>query len=344
MPLPDFFVIGAPKAGTTALHVALARHPQLFMSRVKEPKHFLTAGEPPPTGGGPGDAKTFSEYVWRRSDYEALFASAPEGALRGESTPFYLYDHEAQQRIVAAVPHARMVALLRDPVDRAHSNWTHLWSAGLEPEGDFVRACQREAQRAARGWAPFWRYLELGRYGEQLERLYRVVPREQVLLLRYRDLRERPVETLDIIFGFLGVQQGLVDEVPAENVTAHVSDGPRNRAISAVLRAGTRLERRIGLGAWRTVTERLAQHLQREQRVRQPLRSEQRAALLPTVADDVARLSALTGESFDDWLADEPGRRSSLRPVGKFGTSFRSIDDPFGERAGQRPGRRGAPT
>ena len=76
MPLPDFFVIGAPKSGTTALHVALARHPQLFMSRVKEPKHFLTDG-PPPSGGGPGDAKTFREYVWRRTDYEALFDARP---------------------------------------------------------------------------------------------------------------------------------------------------------------------------------------------------------------------------------------------------------------------------
>ena len=134
MPLPDFFVIGAPKAGTTALHVALARHPRLFMCRVKEPKHFLTDG-PPPTGGGPGDAKTFREYVWRRGDYERLFDAAPAGTLRGESTPFYLHDHGAQQRIVAAVPGVRMIALLRDPVDRAHSNWTHLWSAGLEPEG-----------------------------------------------------------------------------------------------------------------------------------------------------------------------------------------------------------------
>jgi hypothetical protein len=177
MSLPDFFVVGAPKAGTTALHVALARHPRRFRSRVKEPKHFLTDG-PPPTGGGPGDARTFGEYVWRRADYERLFDAAPAGALRGESTPFYLHDHAAQERIVAAVPDARMIALLRDPVDRAHSNWTHLWSAGLEPEGDFLRACDLESRRAARGWAPFWRYLELGRYGEQLQRLFHVVPRE----------------------------------------------------------------------------------------------------------------------------------------------------------------------
>ena len=92
MPLPDFLVIGAPKAGTTALHAALARHPALYMSPVKEPKFFLTDGPPPGKGGGPGDVTTWREHVWRRADYEALFTAAAAGQLRGESTPFYLYD------------------------------------------------------------------------------------------------------------------------------------------------------------------------------------------------------------------------------------------------------------
>ena len=65
MALPDFLLVGAPKAGTTALHVALARHPDLFLSRNKEPKFFLSDG-PPPTAGGPGDAATYRAYVWRR--------------------------------------------------------------------------------------------------------------------------------------------------------------------------------------------------------------------------------------------------------------------------------------
>src|SRR5580693_5805887 len=103
MALPDFFVAGAPKAGTTALHAALAQHPALFLSAVKEPKFFLTDG-PPPVQGGPGDARTYREHVWRREDYEALFSDAPAGALRGESTPFYLYSHGAQQRIRALIP------------------------------------------------------------------------------------------------------------------------------------------------------------------------------------------------------------------------------------------------
>jgi hypothetical protein len=70
--MPDFLVIGAPKAGTTALHVALSEHPGLYMSAIKEPKFFLTDG-PPPTRGGPGDALTYREHVWRRPDYEAQF-------------------------------------------------------------------------------------------------------------------------------------------------------------------------------------------------------------------------------------------------------------------------------
>jgi len=76
MALPDFLVAGVPKSGTTALHAALARHPGLFLSPIKEPKFFLTDG-PPPTKGGPGDALTYREHVWQRDRYEALFDAAP---------------------------------------------------------------------------------------------------------------------------------------------------------------------------------------------------------------------------------------------------------------------------
>src|SRR3954469_20783608 len=88
---PDALIIGAPKAGTSALHAAMARHPQVYASVVKEPKYFLCTDAPPPAYRGPGDAHSQQEWVWRRSDYQTLFAPAPAGALRLESTPFYLY-------------------------------------------------------------------------------------------------------------------------------------------------------------------------------------------------------------------------------------------------------------
>src|ERR1700684_3301970 len=109
--MPDFFIAGVPKAGTTAMHVALGRHPALYMSAVKEPKFFLTDG-PPPALGGPGDARPPREHCWRRADYEALFDPASAGQLRGESTPFYLHSRDAQRRIRAQIPHDRMTVAL----------------------------------------------------------------------------------------------------------------------------------------------------------------------------------------------------------------------------------------
>jgi hypothetical protein len=336
MALPDFLLAGAPKAGTTALHVALARHPQLYLSRTKEPKFFLADGRPPQLAKGPGDARTTRELVWRREDYEALFDPAPPGALLGESTSLYLYDAAAQARIQALIPGVRVIAVLRDPIDRAHSNWAHLWSAGLEPEADFVAACGLEDRREAAGWAPFWRYLKLGRYGEQLESLWSHLPREHTLVLRYQELRESPVATLDRICAFLGVQTGVLTEVPAENVTTHASSSPGNRLVAQALRLGTAIEHglpRLPVGSpLRPLNRALERHLQREQRPRQPLTPDQRDVLIPRVANDVRRLEALTGESFAHWLdAHRDSTRSALAPQGRIGTAHNSIDRPIRE-------------
>jgi hypothetical protein len=174
--LPDFLLIGAPKCGTSALHAALSRHPGLFLSTPKEPKFFLTDGPPPDSGGGPGDVPTWREHVWQRAAYEALFAGVPRGVLCGESTVFYLYDQESHRRIRELLPDARLIAVLRDPAERAHSNWAHLRGADLEPEADFAAALDREPERIEAGWAHFWHYAAQGRYGEQLEHLFGLFP------------------------------------------------------------------------------------------------------------------------------------------------------------------------
>ncbi|GGO61044.1 sulfotransferase family protein [Nonomuraea cavernae] len=305
--MPDFLIIGVPKAGTTALHAALHRHPDLFLSPVKEPKHFLTDG-PPPSTGGPGDAETYREHVWRRTDYEKLFAVAPPGTLAGEATPFYLYDLAAQRRIREAVPHARLIVILRDPVERAHSNWTHLWSAGLEPIGDVVRACAEEERRIAAGWAHFWHYVALGRYGEQLAHLFTLFAREQVLIFRYRDLVDRPAETLDRICAFLGVRQGLVSVLPRENVTAHPDASPRHALLAS-------FRRRVPSGLAAPI-EKLLQH---RGDPRRPLTWEQRQSLIPYFAADVRLLQEVTGQDFGDWLRprERSGGLVGTRPPGQ---------------------------
>lgn len=303
MALPDFLIVGVPKAGTTALHAALVRHPGLFLPPVKEPKFFLSDG-PPPTTGGPGDVQTYQEHVWRQDEYEALFDPAPPGAVLGEATPFYLYDHGAHDRIAKLLPDARLIVLLRDPVDRAHSNWTHLWNAGLEPEADFLAACHAEPQRRAAGWAAFWHYVALGRYGEQLQHLFQVFPRDQVLLLRYRELKDAPAATLDRVCAFLGVPTGVLTSVPRENVNRHVvEDNGVNRMLRGLLRAGGRFGHRFPVPLRLAARGPLLTVLHRKTGSRPVTTPRERAALLPLFADDIALLEEVTGERYDDWLS-----------------------------------------
>ena len=299
MALPDFLIIGVPKAGTTALHAALMPHPQLFLPNVKETKFFLSDG-PPPTGGGPGDAQTYQEHIWRREDYEALFDPAPAGTLRGEATPFYLYDLEAHGRMSKLVPDAKLIAILRNPVDRAYSNWAHLWAAGLESERDFITACHLGKSRQAAGWADFWHYIDQGLYGRQLEHLFEYFPREQVFVTRYRDLREDPVPTLDRICEFLGVGTGLLGTVPRENVRPYVADTPLNTVLRAALRTGGRFGQHFPVPARRFFSGPLLRALQHGPRPR--LTDADRAAVLPAFVEDIALLERLTGEPYDDWL------------------------------------------
>lgn len=319
MALPDFFVAGVPKAGTTALHAALARHPSLYLSPVKEPKFFLTDGEPPPTQGGPGDARTYREHIWRRADYEALFSAAPAGTLRGESTPFYLYSEAAQQRIKTLVPAAKLIIVLRDPIERAHSNWTHLWSAGLDPLGDFVQACAAEDRRIEDGWADFWHYLRLGLYGRQLEHLHTVFPPEQVLVFRYRSLIADPAALLNVVCGFLGVELDLLTEVPRENVTAQPNPTGRHRSMARLLRAGSAVTSRLPGHAGSSVIDVLQRRLQADAEPRRPLTWEQRQALIPYFEADIRLLESITGEDFADWLVPrgDSGGLVGARPTGQ---------------------------
>jgi len=305
MPLPDFLIAGVPKAGTTALHAALVRHPELYLPAVKEPKFFLSDG-PPPATGGPGDVQTYQEHVWRRADYERLFDPAPAGARLGEATPFYLYDLDAHDRIRSLVPQARLILLLRDPVDRAHSNWTHLWNAGLEPEADFLTACLAEPERRAAGWADFWHYVSLGLYGRQVQRLYKQFPREQVLLLRYRDLKDAPAATLDRVCAFLGVSTGVLGAIPKENVNRHVvEDNNLNRMLRTLLRAGGRAGHRFPVPLRLAARGPLLTVLHRKRGARPVTTPQERAALLPLFAEDIALLQDVTGERYDDWLSTD---------------------------------------
>ena len=295
-------IMGAPKAGTTALHAALARHPQVYASPVKEPKYYLCGDAPPPAYAGPGDAHSQREWMWRQADYAALFAAAPPNALRLENTPSYLYVPTARRRIAEELPEAKLIVVVRDPIDRAYSNWMHLWVDGLEPIGDFVAAWHAEDERVAAGWAPFWHYRRLGRYGEQLADLLARVDRERLLVLRYWQLVSQPVATLNRVANFLGIAEDQITTVPPDNSRRFVAPGLRTSVIGGAIRAGAAAGRLFPPQVWRRASGPLLVALQfRGPRQRPKLAAEQRSALLGDCADDIALLEEVLGESFQDW-------------------------------------------
>jgi hypothetical protein len=320
--LPDFLLMGAPKAGTTALHAALALHPELFLSPVKEPKYYLCGDSPPPAYRGPGDAHSNQEWIWQRQRYVDLFSTAGDDQRAGESTPFYLYHRDARRRIAADLPNARLVAVLRDPVDRAYSNWMHLWADGLEPCADVVTACDLEPRRVDEGWAPFWHYRGLGMYGRQLADLFEHFPREQVLLLRYRALVDDPRTALNAVCRFLGVGEDVVTEIPSGNSRPFVHPSARTRLLGPVVRAGAAAGQFLPPRAWRKVSRPIIGQLhQRGLPERPRLTPEQGEILRRPFLEDIELLEQVTGESYDDWRVHRAGdsfhTRSSRQHAGR---------------------------
>jgi len=262
MPLPNLFVIGAPKCGTTSLHRYLDQHPRISMSAMKEPKFFLTDGERP-HHRGPDDERACRAYVVDRHAYEALFEYPPgPGGYAGESTPYYLWDPSAAPRIRALVPEARLVAVLREPTVRAYSNWADLREQGRE-KLDFASAMAAEEERRRLNWEPFWFYRELGLYGQQLARLFTVFPREQVKVVLSDDLDSAPDRTVAEVFTFLGVGPLGRPLVEARlNQTMYTPVDRKSRLLETVFERGQRARPVVPRWARRIAREAVRRRLQ----------------------------------------------------------------------------------
>ena len=202
--------------------------------------------------------------------------------------------------------------MLRDPVDRAYSNWMHLWMDGLEPRADVVEAVAREQKRVDDGWAPFWHYPGLGMYGRQLKDLFDHFPREQVLLLRYRDLVDEPDQALGRVCEFLGVEGQESASIPSDNSRPFVRDGVRARTVGPVIRAGATVGQFLPPKVWRTISTPLISQLHKggdPSASEADARAARRLLLAPHL-EDIELLEQLTGESFEEWQTYREGARS----------------------------------
>jgi hypothetical protein len=296
---PNFFIVGAPKCGTTALYEYLRPHPNIFMPEVKEP-HFF--------------AKDLGTYprIKTLEDYDALFAeSRPEHLRIGEASVYYLRSSVAIANIHEFNPAAKIIAMFRNPVDMVHSLHSQLlyWSEEIEPDFETAwrlqegRSQGRELPPQSRG-AFLLQYAQVGRFGSQTERLLSVFPRAQVKLILYDDFTASPQRVYDEVIDFLGVPHDRRDRFPRinENKRARLSWlGNFFRKPPPALRSAFRgLKRLMGEESLSAVKKK-AVNLNTVRARRQPLSPEFRAELVETFRDEVDLLSRLMQRDLSHW-------------------------------------------
>ena len=197
--LPDFLIIGAMRSGTTSLSVYLGAHPNVFIPEQKEIRFF--------------DRHFANGSDW----YREQFRGAGERAVVGEASPGYMYLPQAVSRMAEALPDARLIALLRDPVDRAYSHYWMNQALGKESLS-FTEALAQESERIARGARRAdYSYMDRGRYVRQLLDVSAHYPREQLHVVLFDDLERNPLETYRDVCRFLRID---ADHVPRKLGTA----------------------------------------------------------------------------------------------------------------------------
>lgn len=296
--LPDFLILGAAKAGTTALFGALSRHPGVFCTAQKEPRFFAYAGSPPSWPGREGE-RTARQIVSEEGDYRALFAGCPPGSVAGEASAEYLSNQRAPAVAYQYVPRARLIAILRHPVERAYSQYLHSRHEGVEPLATFEAAWAAEDERIAQGWRAIWQLRTRGFYGRQLTRWLELFPREQLLILFYEDWLQRPEQVLDLVWQHLGVESLTHPVVRRENVS---SRQPRWAWLHHQMVGDNRLRRwaqhRLPLAVRDAITHSIAGvNLKKGP----PLDPTLRARLAVVYHADLERVEALTERDLTAW-------------------------------------------
>ncbi len=307
MTLPNFLILGAPKCGTTSLYSYLGQHPDVFMGFPKEPTFFGHEGEDG-LFNGPGDNTGIyrTRMITRLDAYTALFNRVTTEKAIGEASTFYLYLPKAPLCIKKYIPNAKMFAVLRNPADRAYSNYLHMVRQLREP-CSFAESLKQEPTRIKENWNEFWHYKSLGFYSEQVKRYYDTFGREQVHVFLHEDLQKDMLAVIRKIFEILEVDASFVPDMSTKwNVGYMPENAAREKFYYKLKGIARECDRRL---PWRLrapankVLE-LIGCLQRPKRVPRPaMPPELREWLLEEYREDILKLEQLLNRDLSHWLS-----------------------------------------
>lgn len=202
MVLPNFLIIGTPKAGTTSIYHYLNQHPEIFLSPKKEPHFFSFIDEKKPHWA-----------VKNIIEYEKLFQGVTQEKAIGEASTWYLYSQYAAEQIKKLIPNTKLIIILRNPIERAYSSWAFSVQHGWESIGDFEQALQAEENRIANNCEWDFHYLKTGFYYNQIQRYFELFPREQIFICTYDNLKQDCASLLKRIFSFLEVNDDFIPDI-----------------------------------------------------------------------------------------------------------------------------------
>jgi len=290
--LPNFLIIGAAKAGTTALYWYLAEHPDVFMSRLKETFYFAYGLD----AAGHllyGDPEVHRFPVKTLPEYEAIFADADGARAIGEASPIYLECPQAAGRIRALIPDARLICTLRHPVDRAYSDYLmYLRRHGrrFDPARDLT---------VDAAWArPDSRWMAVSRYHDQLTRYFDLFPREHLYVMLSGDLKRHPMESVQQLYRFVGVDPTFTPDFDTPHNVGGIPVSPLLEKMFTSPAIRTALE------PW--LPDRAANWFRRlrtrAMRTAPPLPADLKAELTDRLRDDILQTSRLIGRNLDHWL------------------------------------------
>jgi hypothetical protein len=276
-PLPNFFIVGVAKAGTTSLHRYLSQHPEVFMSPIKETNFFAYEER------AAADSTAFP--IRTLTEYAELFRDAGMAAAIGESSPRYFGSPVAARRIKELIPDAKIIVSLRDPVDRAIS-------------GYFMQVRQgRERRPLAEAISSDAHFVKVSFYFERLRRYFDVFGPAAVKIILFDDLESNAVSTVQELFEFVGVDASFTPDIS----TRHNSGGvPRSEWLHKLLKSQTLRDmvRPLAPAALKAA----ARTLQRRNLVSPPeVSPELRSKLREQFHDDTMQVEALIGRDLSIW-------------------------------------------
>lgn len=295
-PKPDFFIVGAPKAGTTSLQYYLGQHPDVFMPEEKEIHFFgsdLGIREPRPSEG----------------EYLEFFQGGDQAARVGEASVWYLYSEEAAEEIHAFEPDADIIISLRNPIEMAHALHSQLLFIGDETIEDFDDALDAEASRRKGNAVPegcnfpaSLLYRKVASYPEQLERYLDVFAPEQVHVVIFDDLVEDSPGTVRRLYEALNVDPAFEPDLERRNPNMRVRSWTARRLVEMVpsrLREGIK---RSLPGPVRDRVVPFVRGLHTEVSERPPMSPKAKTVLREAYEEDVQRLSKMLDRNLSHWL------------------------------------------